>query len=240
MQNGTFAARYDDVISDPKMRALYGDSGYFNVGYWSAATKDLVSACDALVDQVAAPISAGARVVLDVGCGLGAGTRRLAARFPRARVVGANLSLWQLRMTRGRGARAVATDAARLGVASNSADAVVALESALHFDTRDDFFREAFRVLRPGGVLSTADMLFRDADVIGPWMVPAPNRIADLREYEEHVRAAGFTSVASRDVTPVTWTPYIDAMSSVFEDQNVVRAIASSVSHYLLLTAVRP
>ena len=239
MQNGTFGARYDEVISDSKMRALYGDSGYFNVGYWSAATKDLVSACDALVDQVAAPICANA-VVLDVGCGLGAGTRRLAMRFPQSRVIGANVSLWQLRMTRRRVARAVATDAARLGIASNSVDAVVALESALHFDTRDDFFREAFRVLRPGGVLSTADMLFRDADVIGPWMVPAPNRITDLREYEEHVRAAGFTSIASRDVTAVTWTPYIGAMSRVFEDQNVVRAIADSVSHYLLLTAVRP
>ncbi len=237
---GTFGERYDDVISDPKMRALYGDSGYFNVGYWNAETKDLVSACDALVDQVAAPISAGARFVLDVGCGLGAGTRRLAGRFPRGRVVGANMSLWQLRMTRSRGARAVATDASRLGIASNSADAVVALESALHFDTRDDFFREAFRVLRPGGVLSMADMLFRDADVIGAWMVPPANRIGDLRAYEEHVRAAGFTSIASRDVTPVTWTPYIAVMSRVFDDQSVVRAIADSVSHYLLLTAVRP
>lgn len=240
MQSGTFAQQYDDVISDPKMRALYGDSGYFNVGYWTAETKDLVRACDALVDEVAAPIPGDASFVLDTGCGLGAGTRRLADRLPRARVVGANMSLWQLRKTRGRGALAMATDAARLGVASNSADAVVALESALHFDTRDDFFREAFRVLRPGGVLSVADMLFHEADVIGAWMVPGPNRVGDLQAYEERVRAAGFISIASRDVTSQTWTPYIDAMSRVFTDQNAVRAIAASVSHYLLLTAVRP
>jgi ubiquinone/menaquinone biosynthesis C-methylase UbiE len=240
MQRGAFGARYDEVISDPKMRSLYGASGYFNVGYWSAATKDLVSACDALVDQVAAPISAGARVVLDIGCGLGAGTQRLAGRFPHALVAGANVSLWQLRMTRSRGPAAVATDAARLGVATGSADAVVALESALHFDTRDQFFAESFRVLRPGGVLSMADMLFRDADVIGPWMVPEANRVRSLAEYEERVRAAGFTSIASVDVTTVTWTPYIEAMGRVFEDQAAVRAIADSVSHYLLLTAVRP
>jgi MPBQ/MSBQ methyltransferase len=240
MEAGTFSARYDDVISSDNMRALYGASGYFNVGYWTADTTDLVAACDRMVDEIAAPIGADARVVLDVGCGLGAATRRLAGRFPGARVVGANLSPWQLQMTRRRGVRAVGSDAARLAFASNAADAVLALESALHFDTRDQFFAEAFRVLRPGGVLSVADMLFHEADVIGPWMVPQANRIGSLREYEEHVAASGFTGIVSRDVTPITWKPFTRAMGRVIRDQETVRAIDACVSHYLLLTAVRP
>src|SRR6185436_7496411 len=40
-----------------------------------------------------------------------------------------------------------------------SFDAVTALECAFHFDTREKFFDEAHRVLRPGGWLATADVL---------------------------------------------------------------------------------
>jgi len=193
-----------------------------------------------MVDEVASAIAPDSRAVLDVGCGLGAGTHRLARRLPCATVIGANVSLWQLRTTRRRGLPAVATDAARLGIASGFADAVVALESALHFDTRDAFFAEAFRVLRPGGVLTVADMLFRDADVIGPWMVPPANRIGGLAEYEERVRAAGFTEIASRDVTAVTWKPFCAAMRRVYGGHEpALRAIADSVSQYVLVSARR-
>jgi len=238
----TFAAQYDAMISEPRMRALYGDCGYFNVGYWTAETPNLGAACDRLVDEVIAPIDAGARTIVDVGCGLGAGTRRLADRFPRALVLGANISVWQLGQARGRGVRSTAAmHAAKLALGSGTADAVTAMESAQHFDTRAAFLAEAWRVLRPGGVLSVADMLFRDEEAVGRWMLPHANHVDSLDDYEQLLRESGFDEIVMRDVTAVSWTPYCAAMRGVFAGhENTLDEFEQSLAWYVLATARRP
>ena len=240
MRDSGFALRFDTIIMAPRMRTLYGDSGYFNVGYWADEAVGLVDACQRLTDRMAACVPEDARLIVDVGCGLGAGTRRLQDRFPEAIVIGANISPWQLELARSDGVKApVAMDAARLAVASGAADAVLAMESAMAFDTRADFLAEACRVLRPGGMIALADMLFNDREPAGTWMLPAANDVGSLDNYAALLSQAGFNAIDIQDTTSTCWRPYCALLRRTFPDwpRDKIDALEASVSHYLLACA---
>ncbi len=236
MATNAFADRYDDIIRHPWMIAVYGDSGYFNTGYWVDGIRDQAQACERLVDEIAAGIDPDARLILDIGCGLGAATRRLADLFPKAMVTGCNISAWQLGEALKRGVQSVMKmDASRIPLESGTVDAVMALESAQHFATRETFLGEAHRVLRPGGSIVLADMLFADREAIGSWMLPPENFVEGPSAYSSLLEQAGFRDVEVRDVTDRTWRPHCARMreaSPAHEGQ--VDAFERSLSHYVL------
>ncbi len=176
-----------------------------------------------------------------MGCGVGAGTRRLAQRFPDALVLGANISHWQVAQAQQRGVTGAVMDAAHLAIASGSADAVIALESAQCFNTRADFFAEAFRVLRPGGTLAVADMLFGDSEPTGSWMIPPANRIESLDHYGAQIAAAGFELTSLRDIAGVSWKAFCAAMRPFFSGhEHRVDDIERSLDFYVLAFARKP
>ena len=74
-----------------------------------------------------------------------------------------------------------------------------------HFETRDAFLREAFRVLKSGGSLVLSDMIFRRfIEPIGPPLqVPRENLVRDIATYRKRLAEAGFEKIDVQDVTPV-------------------------------------
>lgn len=102
--------------------------------------------------------------VLDVGCGVG-GPMRNIARLTGANVTGLTISAYQV--TRGRGhheraglsrvCQSVLGDFCEMPFADARFDAVYEIESCCHAADRRSPFREAFRVLKPGGLFGGYD-----------------------------------------------------------------------------------
>jgi len=153
------AGHYDAL--DGWYRELWGE--HLHHGLWDEPGDTVQVATERLVDLVAAEagIAAGAQVV-DAGCGYGATARRLAELYG-AQVTGFTLSPAQLAHARAQ-TRADNPEY-RLqswlanGLADESCDVVLAIESVSHMADRERAFAEAARVLRPGGRLVVLDWL---------------------------------------------------------------------------------
>jgi len=159
------AATVYDSIGDDFFLALA--PGWLNLGLWDGDGSDPTEAARAvrrLVERLATDLPP-AGDVLDVGNGLGEQDPVIAAVAGPRSLTALNVTLSQLRAGRARlrdaRARAVNADATRMPFRAGSFDGVICVEAAFHFPSRAAFFSEAFRVLRPGGVLVMSDVPIR-------------------------------------------------------------------------------
>jgi cyclopropane fatty-acyl-phospholipid synthase-like methyltransferase len=248
-----FDLAYDDLIFDPVARSYFGDDNYYNAGYWAPGETNPSEASRVLTDRVIACVPPDAAVIADVGCGLGATTRRLHQLRPESRLIAVNFSLRQLAACRTNcpTAEPVQMDAACLALASSSVDAIVSVEAPFHFCTRRDFLCESARVIRSGGTLAMADILFSAAGWPGSWTVPEENFLPDPEAYTDLLAASGFEEIHIEDATERCWAGFCDGQEawsqqcSLFDEdkrrwwRDCLAELRRGVTHYLLISARR-
>src|SRR5262245_40410553 len=145
-----------------------------------------------------AGVGAGARALLDVGCGAGTNLEFLAERFPGARAHGIDVERAPLRFCRAdRGLPVAQADAERLPFAAGAFDLVAALDALEHLADDAAGLREIHRVLRPGGALVATVPAF-------PWLWGSVDDLGHHRrryrrgELSARVCAAGFEIALER------------------------------------------
>src|SRR5262245_57322707 len=146
----------------------FGDfhGGYLNFGLWEEGIEDYLKAAENLVLRLGAMLGLdGGCHLLDVAPGMGAQDVLLYNRFGRPRIDALDATWKHVQHCRRRARENALEDkvafhhgsATSLPFRDNSFSHVLSIEGPEHFNTRDRFFLEAYRVLKPGGVMALSD-----------------------------------------------------------------------------------
>ncbi|OUT73403.1 MAG: SAM-dependent methyltransferase [Synechococcus sp. TMED19] len=164
------ASAYDQWTQDQLLERLWGE--HIHLGFYGSPPqrRDFRAAKQDFVDALASwgqidKLPAGTRL-LDVGCGIGGSSRRLASRFGFD-VLGVSISPGQVNRARqltpdGMSCQFQTMDALQLDLPDGCMDVVWTVECAPHIADKQRFADELLRVLKPGGQLVAADWNQRD------------------------------------------------------------------------------
>jgi len=216
---------YNGLILNSAMRDFYGGTLFFNVGLRHSADEDQATASRRLVDLLLSWAPMPPARALDVACGLGATTAAVKSKWPECSVTGINISARQIEHAREHAPQCSfrKMNATSLDFPDDTFDLILCVEAAFHFDSRRDFLCEALRVLRKGGALLLADILFHDtpdAETTILWPVAKANSVEGVSGYLAVLRECGFDIREHREGLDPCWKSFCASFGAWAERQH--------------------
>ncbi|MEO0842919.1 MAG: methyltransferase domain-containing protein [Cyanobacteria bacterium J06643_5] len=217
-----------------KTEIIQSFGNHVHWGYWEnintadGSIEDFTQAAEKLSQKVydSAKVTDNMRV-LDCGCGFGGTISSLNNRFNNMQLIGLNIDPRQLARAKEQvQPRAqnhlgfIEANACQLPFADNSFDVVLAVECIFHFPSRERFFQEVSRVLKPAGTFAISDFVPRQ--IILPFIQIGSDLAKDtlrkalghvdlnfsLGDYRKLSRNIGFTPLIEEDITRNTLPTY--------------------------------
>ena len=152
--------------------------------------------------------------VLDVGCGAGWLSRRLAKAVPEGRVVGMDISDEMIRHARRNSVdfdnlMFVTGEVAQIPWQPNFFARAISVESSYYWPDPAACMRELFRVLGEGGSAWIVSNYYRDNPHCHQWgeLLAVPTQLLSGEEWAELFRAAGFSQVAHERIVDRSPSP---------------------------------
>ena len=200
--------------------------GYLSYGYWKKNGINYVEAAEDLLDLLCSKLNLdNDSYLLDIGCGMGAQNVYIFNKYKPKKINAIDATRIHVDFSRTRASKA-GLDKNAVSFYHGSALSMpfpddhfthaLSVEAPEHFDTREKFFYELFRVLKKGGVVAISDysLTRKPKNIIEKmlvrlvawlWQVPKANLYGNM-EYKEKMKKAGFTNVTieniGRDVIP--------------------------------------
>lgn len=201
-------------------RALQED-GFLSFGYWTENTRDYFQAAEDLLDHVVGdepPLHHG--TILNIACGYGAETFRIYEKLQPEKIVAIDITDAHIQYAKKLAAERQMSDrilfdkmdACRLPFESDSFTYAIAIEGPAHFKSREEFLKQVYNVLKPGGVLLLSDIIVNNSVVqksrfnrwisrlcAKHWLMPKANWMS-VEEFDKMLGVIGFERKSVRSI----------------------------------------